>query len=177
MNTRKFYISSSHLITNKKLNDEQYRVYQFLCEQFSMRKLQAYIKFPDIAGFFGISFQQVRDHLNYFSTVEIDNKKLIEAIWNGKYIKYNMPYYKSLLEDVGFNLVKSDTGFKNLKKEIENNLFPKVDKKYLFQDLDQWQLAEHLRDMPDEDFDKITAEDVKYRWVYRDEKLRRTNTI
>jgi len=174
---RKFYLSSNELITNRRLNDQQYRIYQYLCDHFKMRKMEPWIKFEELSGFFGISFQQVRDYLNFFTTIEINNKRLVEAIWNGRYIKYDMPYYKSFLEDVGFNLVKSDTGFKNLKKEISANLFPKIDKKFLFPNLDQWQLAEHLRDMPDEDFDRIDPNDLKYKWVYRDEKLKRTNTL
>ena len=60
----------------------------------------------------------------------------------------------------------------NKLKELNSQVDTKI---YLFPKLDQFDLSEALRDMPDEDFDKIKPSQLRFPWVYYDEKTRRTN--
>ena len=90
-----------------------------------------------------------------------------------------MPYYKFFLEELGFkmnNYQKQQLAFKNLKNKIEELNSQADTKIYLFPKLDQFDLSDALRDMPDEDFEKIKPDQLRFPWVYHDEKARRTDT-
>ena len=76
-----------------------------------------------------------------------------------------MPRYRAFLKSIGFlgyNSAKVGPILQNyLKKDIVDT------KVYKFKNLDQYQLFDHLRDLPDEEFNKIQATDLLYPWVLK----------
>jgi hypothetical protein len=86
-----------------------------------------------------------------------------------------MPYYKSFLEELGFKKNNLAAGFKNLNNKIKDLNKEPDNTIYLFPKLDQFDLSEALRDLPDDDFEKIKPNQLRFPWVYYDEKNRRTD--
>ena len=169
-----YYVASPELIQSNKLSYSDFRIYNYLCWHYTVTNHKPYIKITDIAGTFFYTTTDVIKILDKFTQIEINNKKLLEIYKNEKGIEFEMPYYKHFLIDLGFKLNNYQTGFKNIKNKISNI---KTDlKKYLFPTLDQFDLSDALRDMPDEDFEKIKPDQLRFPWVYYDEKTRRTNT-
>ena len=169
-----YYLSNTELIINKKLSDQEFRIYSYICSTYGIARHSAFIRLVDIAGHFHLQTADVINILEKFTLIEIDNKKLLEIHKTEKGLRFFMPYYKSFLEGIGFKLNNFSFGFKNIKNKISNL---KTDlKTYLFPTLDQFDLSDALRDMPDEDFEKIKPDQLKFPWVYYDEKARRTDT-
>ena len=169
-----YYLSSEELIINKKLSDQEFRIYSYICSAYGVAKHSAFIRLVDIAGHFHLQTADVIKILEKFTLIEIDNKKLFEIHKTEKGLKFFMPYYKSFLEGIGFKGSNFSFGFKNVQNKIKNL---QTDLKiYLFPKLDQFDLSDVLRDMPDEDFEKIKPDQLRFPWVYHDEKARRTDT-
>lgn len=171
-----YYPSCKALITNLKLTNQEFRIYQYLCSQYNLRKHEPFVRIVNIAGFFQISIATVKEILSRLAELEQDQKKLLTVNFNGTYLEFEMPYYKSFLENLGFKKNNLAAGFKNVQNKLKELNSQADTKIYLFPKLDQFDLSEALRDMPDEDFDKIKPSELRFPWVYYDEKTRRTNT-
>lgn len=171
-----YYFNDLKIITNLKLNNQEYRIYNYCCANYNFKKLEPYIRLVDIAGYFQLSVATVKEILNSLAAIEIDNKKLLKIFFVNGYVDFEMPYYKSFIEELGFKKNNTTSGFKNITDKIKELNSKADNKKYLFPKLDQFDLSEALRDMPDEDFEKIKSTDLRFPWVYHDEKARRTDT-
>lgn len=171
-----YYLTNKDLIISNKLSHQDYRIYSYLCADYSVTKHKPFIKITDLAGTFFHTTTEIIKILEKFAQTEINNKKLLVIYKNGNYIEFEMPYYKYFLENLGFKLNNYKSAFKNLDERIKSINVVKDHKQYLFPKLDQFNLSEALRDMPDEDFEKIKPEQLRFPWVYHDEKARRTDT-
>jgi len=171
-----YYIGSPELIISNKLSYSDFRIYNYLCYHYAVTKHKPYIKITDIAGRFFFTTADVIKILDKFTQIEIDNKKLLQIYKNEKGIDFEMPYYKHFLQELNLKFNNYKTGFKNIENKLKELNSQADTKIYLFPKLDQFDLSEALRDMPDEDFDKIRPSQLRFPWVYYDEKTRRTNT-
>jgi len=171
-----FYLSSNELVTDKRLSNLEFRIYSYICSTYGVIKNLAYVKIVDIAGHFYLQTSDVIIILEKFTKIEINNKKLLEIYKDPKGLKFVMPYYKSFLEDLGFKQNNFATGFKKVQNKLKELNSQADTKIYLFPKLDQFDLSDALRDMPDEDFEKIKPDQLRFPWVYYDEKARRTDT-
>lgn len=171
-----YYINDKKIITNLNLNNQEYRIYNYCCANYNFKKLEPYIRLVDIAGYFQISFATVKEILNNLATKEVDNKKLLKIFFTNGFVHFEMPYYKSFIEELGFKKNNTISGFKNITDKVKELNSKADNKNYLFPKLDQFDLSEALRDMPDEDFEKIKPDQLRFPWVYYDEKARRTDT-
>lgn len=169
------YPSCNLLITNLKLTNQEYRIYQYLCSQYNIRNQEPFVRMVNVAGFFQISLDTVKELLLNISTITVSDKKLLTIKHDNTYIIFDMPYYKSFLQSLGFKKNFTSVGYKNFDNVIKKLAAEIVDKKYLFANLDQFNLSEALRDLPDDDFQNITPNQLRFPWVYYDEKARRTD--
>ncbi len=77
---------------------------------------------------------------------------------------------KEFINQIGFMKFNSSKGWKALRGCITN---VSTQKKYLYPKLDQYELADLLRDLPDEQLNKINENDLLYPWCLRYEKKSR----
>jgi len=161
----KFYLTDPNINT-LPLTDLQFRIYQYLCGQYNIKKQQAFIRIVNIAGQFKLTKDEVQEELIALSEIKHLDLPLI-TIKQDKYISFDMPSHKKFLESIGFKKYQS-AGWKVLNghlKEIHNKEIQKV---YLYPRLDQYELREQLEDLPTEDLSKIKKDQLLYPWVLRD---------
>lgn len=170
-----YYLVSKELVVSNKLSHLDLRVYNYLCANYNVTKHKPFIRVVDIAGTFFYTTQEIIKVLEKFTQIEIDNKKLLLIYRENNKLEFEMPYYKHFLQDLGFKIHNYKSGFDNVKSKLETINAIKDTKEYLFPKLDQFDLSDALQDMPDEDFEKIKVDQIRYPWVYHDEKTRRTN--
>jgi len=161
----KFYLTDPNINT-LPLTDLQFRIYQYLCGQYNIKKQQAFVRIVNIAGQFQLTKDDVQEELIALSEIRHLDLPLI-TIKQDKYISFDMPSHKKFLESIGFKKYQS-AGWKVLNghlKEIHNKELKKV---YLYPRLDQYELREQLEDLPTEDLSKIKKDQLLYPWVLRD---------
>ena len=161
----KFYLTDPNINT-LPLTDLQFRIYQYLCGQYNIKKQQAFIRIVNIAGQFQLTKDEVQEELIALSNIRHLDLPLI-TIKQDKYISFDMPSHKKFLESIGFKKYQS-AGWRVLNghlKEIHNKEIKKV---YLYPRLDQYELREQLEDLPTEDLSKIKKDQLLYPWVLRD---------
>ena len=160
----KFYLTDPNINT-LPLTDLQFRIYQYLCGQYNIKKQQAFIRIVNIAGQFQLTKDEVQEELIVLSNIRHLDLPLI-TIKQDKYISFDMPSHKKFLESIGFKKYQS-AGWKVLNghlKEIHNKEIKKV---YLYPRLDQYELREQLEDLPTEELNKITKDQLQYPWVLK----------
>ena len=161
----KFYLTDPNINT-LPLTDLQFRIYQYLCGQYNIKKQEAFVRIVNIAGQFKLTKDEVQEELIALSEIRHLDLPLI-TIKQDKYISFDMPSHKKFLESIGFKKYQS-AGWKVLNghlKEIHNKELKKV---YLYPRLDQYELREQLEDLPTEDLTKIKKDQLLYPWVLRD---------
>ena len=161
----KFYLTDPNINT-LPLTDLQFRIYQYLCGQYNIKKQQAFIRIVNIAGQFQLTKDEVQEELIALSNIRHLDLPLI-TIKQDKYISFDMPSHKKFLESIGFKKYQS-AGWRVLNghlKEIHNK---EIKKEYLYPRLDQYELREQLEDLPTEELSKIKKEQLLYPWVLRD---------
>jgi len=99
---RDYYPSCTELIPNLKLTNQEFRIYQYLCSQYSLRKHEPFVRLVNIAGLFQLSLATVKENLSRIAELEVDQKQLLTISFNGTHLIFEMPYYKSFLEKLGF---------------------------------------------------------------------------
>lgn len=172
---RNYYPSCIKIISDLKLTNQEFRIYEYLCSQYNFRKHEPFVRLVNIAGLFQISMATVKEILSRIAELEVDQKQLLTISFNGTYLIFEMPYYKSFLEELGFKKNNLAAGFKNLHNKVKDLNKEADNTIYLFPKLDQFNLSEALRDLPDEEFENIKPNQLRFPWVYYDEKNRRTD--
>ena len=166
-----FYLSDTKILKENKLNNLDFRVYSYCCHQFNVKTLTSFIRLVDISGTFQIGLEQVQESLNRLARIHIDGLALISIRDAGKYLVFDMPRHKHFIQQIGFTRFGSSKGWSTLKNHTQQF----TTKKYLYADLDQYELFDKLNDLPIEEFNKINPNDLMYSWIYRDVKKHRTN--
>lgn len=148
-----YYLNHQDIIINKKLTDKEFRIYSYICSEYWIKKNVAWIDICKISEVFSYNTKEVILILDKLATIIVNGKQLLEIYKDKQGTKFKMPYYKYLLETIGLTTNKYKTAFKNIKDQAQT-ILSKENKKYLYQNLDQFNLSEILKDMPDEDFEK-----------------------
>ena len=102
----KFYLTDPNIFT-LPLTDLQFRIYQYLCGQYNVKKRQAFIRIVNIGGQFQLTKDEVQEQLIELSKIKHLDLPLI-SIKQESYISFDMPAHKKFLESIGF----SDISFK-----------------------------------------------------------------
>ena len=170
---KNFFVSDSKVLTENKIDPQDYRIYEYFCSNFNIKKVSAYIRIVDAAGHFALSQNQIKESLSRLSQIVIDGSPLVTIEDGPNYLIFDMPRYKRFLETIGFRKHNASVGWKNLGNYIRQSR-PEAKKNYLYPKLDQHQLDDKLRTLNDEQFSKLNQTQFQYPWVFKNEKKRRT---
>ena len=171
---KNFFISDSKVLTENKISHFDFRIYEFLCSNFNVKKISAYVRINDVAGQFQLSQTQVKESLGRLSKIIIDGSPLITIEDGPHYLIFDLPRHKKFLDSIGFKKHSAAVGWKNLGSYLKQNQDNKIVKLYLYPKLDQFQLDDKLRTLSDEELNKINEKQVMYPWMLRNEKHRRS---
>ena len=161
----KFYLTDPN-INILPLTDLQFRIYQYLCGQYNIKRQEAFVRIVNIGGQFQLTKNEVQVELIEISKIKHLDLPLISINNDQHYIKFDMPAHKKFLESIGFKKYQS-AGWKVLNghlKEINTKI---LKKEYLYPTLDQYELDDQLQDLPTEELNKIKSSQLQYPWVLR----------
>jgi len=161
-----FYLSDPKLFNITILQPLHFKIYEYCCSKFNCKTQTSYIRLLDISGLFQISMQTVQEAMIELSKIKIDDEPLIRITQQEKYVEFTMPRYLKFIKSVGFEKFNNGKAFST----IRNHLQKTITKKYLYNDLDQFQLSDKLRDLPKEELEKINESDLRYPWILRNVK-------
>ena len=160
----KFYLTDPN-INNLPMTDLQFRIYQYCCANYNVKKQEAFIRIVNIGGLFQLTKNEVQEQLIELSKIKHLDLPLI-TIKNDKYISFDMPSHRKFLESIGFKKY-SNYGWRVLNNHL-NEINTKIIKKdYLYPGLDQYELYDELIDLPEEELKKVTKDQLQYPWVLR----------
>jgi len=169
-----FYLSDPEINKNNELSHEQYRIYSYCCSQFNVKTMKSFIRLVNIAGQFGTTLEKVQETMVELNKIKVNDLRLISIDDNGKYISFDMPAHKAFITTLGFKKFGGSQGWRTVTGHL-NSINTASHKTYLFPQLDQYQLVEKLEGLPSDQFDKITADQLKYGWVLTSVKKLRNN--
>ena len=161
----KFYLTDPNINT-LPLNDLQFRVYQYLCANYNVKKQEAFVRIVNIAGQFQLTKDEVQQLLVDLSKIKHLDLPLI-SIKQDKYISFDMPSHRKFLESIGFKKF-SNYGWRVLNNHLKEIHTQESKRVYLYPRLDQYELYDQLSDLPTEELNKIKKEQLQYPWVLRD---------
>ena len=161
----KFYLTDPNLNT-LPLTDLQFRIYQYCCANYNVKKQQAFIRIVNIGGQFQLTKDEVQEELIALSKIKHLDLPLIQ-IKEGRYISFDMPAHKKFLESIGFKKF-SNYGWRVLNNHLKQIHTKELKIDYLYPRLDQYELYDQLEDLPTEDLSKIKKDQLLYPWVLRD---------
>ena len=171
---KNFFISDPEVITENKISHLDYRIYEYLCANFNIKKISAFVRIVDIAGYFALSQPQVKESLSNLSKILIDGSPLLTIEDGPSYLIFDMPRHKKFLDSIGFRKHSAAAGWKNLGSYLKKNQDQKINKNYIYPNLDQYQLDDKLNNLSNEELSKIDESQVLYPWILRNEKDKRT---
>ena len=161
----KFYLTDPNINT-LPLNNLQFRIYHYCCANYNVKKLQAFIRIVNIGGQFQLTKDEVQKELIELSKIKHLDLPLIK-ITKDNYISFNMPAHKKFLESIGFKKFQT-AGWRILNGHLKEIHTKKIKKEYLYPRLDQHELYDELIDLPEEELNKITKNQLRYPWVLKD---------
>ena len=130
----KFYLTDPNINT-LPLTDIQFRIYQYLCAQYNIKKQQAFIRIVNIGGQFQLTKDEVQKELIELSKIKHLDLPLV-SIEEKNYISFDMPAHKKFLESIGFKKF-SNHGWRVLNGHLKEINTKKLKKEYLYPRLDQ----------------------------------------
>ena len=160
----KFYLTDPN-INLLPLTDLQFRIYQYLCGQYNVKKKQAFIRIVNIGGQFQLTKDEVQEQLIELSKIKHLDLPLI-SIEQKNYISFDMPAHKKFLESIGFKKF-SNYGWRVLNGHLKEINTKELNKEYLYPRLDMYELREQLEDLPTEELKKIKPSQLLYPWILK----------
>ena len=167
----KFYLADPNINT-LPMSDVQYKIYQYCCANYNVKKHEAFIRIVNIGGQFQLTKDEVQKELIELSKIKHLDLPLI-TIKNNGYISFDMPAHRKFLESIGFKKF-SNYGWRVLNSHLKEINTKEVKKEYLYPTLDQYELYDQLQDLPTEELNKITKDQLQYPWVLRNVIKNRT---
>ena len=147
------------------MTDLQFRIYQYCCANYNVKKQQAFIRIVNIGGQFQLTKDEVQEQLIELSKIKHLDLPLIQ-IKEGRYISFDMPAHKKFLESIGFKKF-SNYGWRVLNNHLKQIHTKELKIDYLYPRLDQYELYDQLEDLPTEELKKIDPKRLKYSWVLK----------
>ena len=160
----KFYLTDPNINT-LPLTDLQFRIYQYLCAQYNVKKQSAFVRIVNVGGQFQLTKDEVQEELIALSKVKHLELPLI-TIKQEKYISFDMPAHRKFLESIGFKKF-STYGWRVLNNHLKEIHNKELNINYLYPRLDQHELYDQLDDLPTKDLKKIDPKKLKYAWVLK----------
>jgi len=160
----KFYLTDPNINT-LPLSDLQFRIYHYCCQNYNVKKQEAFIRIVNIAGLFQLTKDEVQKELIELSKIKHLDLPLI-TIKNNGYISFDMPSHRKFLESIGFKKF-SNYGWRVLNSHLNEINTKELNKEYLYPNLDQYELYDELIDLPSEELNKITKDQLRYPWVLK----------
>ena len=160
----KFYLTDPNINT-LPLTDLQFRIYQYLCAQYNVKKQSAFVRIVNVGGQFQLTKDEVQTELIALSKIKHLDQALI-TIKQEKYISFDMPAHKKFLESIGFKKF-STYGWRVLNNHLKEIHNKELNINYLYPRLDQFELYDQLDDLPTKELKKIDPKKLKYAWVLK----------
>lgn len=160
----KFYLTDPNINT-LPLSDLQFRIYHYCCQNYNVKKQEAFIRIVNIAGLFQLTKDEVQKELIELSKIKHLDLPLI-TIKNNGYISFDMPSHRKFLESIGFKKF-SNYGWRVLNNHLNEVHTQELTKEYLYPNMDQYELYDELIDLPIEELNKIKKDQLKYPWVLK----------
>ena len=114
-----FYLSDPAVIKELKISHLDFRVYSYLCANFNIKKISAFVRINDVAGQFQLSQAQVKESLGRLSKIVIDGSPLLTIEDGPHYLIFDMPRHKEFLNSIGFRKHSASAGWKNLSSYLK----------------------------------------------------------
>ena len=160
----KFYLTDPNINT-LPLTDQQFRIYQYLCGQYNVKKHQSFIRIVNVGGQFQLTKDEVQKELIELSKIKHLDLPLIK-ITKDNYISFDMPAHKKFLESIGFKKFQT-AGWRILNGHLKEIHTKEIKKEYLYPRLDMYELREQLEDLPTEELKKIKPSQLLYPWILK----------
>lgn len=172
INMSKFYLADPLVLSENAIDPFDFRIYQYCCKNYDVKKFQPFIRLVNIAGCFQLSLEQVQASLSRLAKVRVNGLPLIKISDNGKYLCFAMPRHTEFIKSLGFQRYNSSRAWKLLKEHTAQEI--KTD--YLYSNLDQYELFDKLNSLPKEQLLNINEDKIMYKWVLKNVKKHRQIT-
>ena len=111
---RQFYISDPKIF-DLDISAFDFRLYEYLCKNYDLKRLSPYVRMVDCADNFSTPLPKIKEALQRLSLLSIDYKPLIT---HKNFTYFDMPRYKQFLENIKFKKDYSNKGFNKVKQNI-----------------------------------------------------------
>ena len=113
---RQFYISDPKIF-ELDMSDFDFRLYEYLCKNYDLKRLTAYVRMIDAADKFKVPLPKIKESLDRLSRISIDYKPLIKH-QDFKY--FEMPRYKAFLESIQFRKNYTAKGWRQIRSNVKD---------------------------------------------------------
>ena len=113
---RQFYISDPKIF-ELDMSAFDFRLYEYLCKNYDLKRLTPFIRMVDCADYFSKPLPKIKEALERLSLMNIDYKPLIT---HKNFTYFNMPRYKYFLESIKFRKNYSRAGWSKLKQNVSS---------------------------------------------------------
>ena len=113
---RQFYISDSKVF-DLDMNDFDFRLYEYLCRNYDLKRLTQFIRMVDCADHFSTPLPKIKESLQRLSLMNIDYKPLLT---HKNYTYFDMPRYKHFLQSIKFQKNYTRMGWNKLKQNVSS---------------------------------------------------------
>ena len=111
---RQFYISDPKIF-DLDMNDFDFKLYEYLCKNYDLKRLTPFVRMVDCADYFSKPLPKIKEALERLSNLNIDYKPLIT---HKNFTYFDMPRYKHFLENIKFRKNYTRAGWSKLKQNI-----------------------------------------------------------
>ena len=113
---RQFYISDPKIF-ELDMSASDFRLYEYLCKNYDLKRLTPFVRMVDCADQFSIPLPKIKESLQRLSLMNIDFKPLIT---HKNFTYFDMPRYKYFLESIKFRKNYSRAGWSKLKQNVSS---------------------------------------------------------
>ena len=113
---RQFYISDPKIF-DLDMYDFDFRLYEYLCRNYDLKRLKPYVRMVDCADHFSKPLPKIKEALDRLSMMSIDFKPLIT---HKSFTYFDMPRYKHFLESIKFRKNYTRAGRSKLKQNVNS---------------------------------------------------------
>ena len=111
---RQFYLSDPELF-NIKIDPFDFKVYEYFCRNYDLKRLKAFVRMVDAADRLGTRMDNIKASLDRLSRITVNYKPLIT---HKNFTYFEMPRYKYFLESIKFRKNYTRAGWSKIKKNV-----------------------------------------------------------
>ena len=111
---RQFYLSDPKIF-ELGMSDFDFRLYEYLCKNYDLKRLTPYVRMVDCADYFSKPLPKIKEALERLSLLNIDYKPLIT---HKNFTYFDMPRYKYFLESIKFRKNYTRAGWSKIKQNV-----------------------------------------------------------